>query len=44
MQENFSGVPRTLKEEIGFLYELGVEIQDLEFLMYEKIKEEISIG
>lgn len=37
-------VPSDAKEEISFLYSLGVEIEELEFLIHVKFKETLNLS
>ena len=37
------GVPEDTKEEISFLYELGVEIEELEYLIRVKFRESLNL-
>jgi len=36
-------MPEVVKEEIEVLYRLGIELYELEYLAYMKIKEEIIL-
>lgn len=40
LEENF---PSDAKEEISLLYDLGVEIEELEFLIKVKFKESLNL-
>lgn len=38
------GIPQNAKEEISLLYNLGVEIEELEYLIRIKFKESLSLN
>ncbi len=37
------GIPQDVKEEISLLYNLGVEIEDIEYLIRIKFKESFNL-
>lgn len=37
-------IPSDAKEEISLLYSLGVEIEELEFLIHVKFRESLNLG
>lgn len=45
MEEIYLGqeIPENVKEEISLLYGLGVEIEELEYLIKIKLKESLSL-
>jgi len=38
------GIPQDAKEEIYLLYKLGVEIEELEYLIRVKLKENLNLN